>query len=49
MACERYLNSIHESIDGTIGSIRRAELENAIFFHQFAGQSAGAQMRRRPA
>lgn len=27
MACERYLNSIHESIDGTIGSIRRAELE----------------------
>ena len=27
MACDRYLNSIHESIDGTIGSIRRAELE----------------------
>src|SRR4051812_47633680 len=27
MACERYLNSIHESIDGTIGSIRRAGLE----------------------
>ena len=27
MACQRYLNSIHESIDGTIGSIRRAELE----------------------
>src|SRR5918996_5715014 len=27
MACEQYLNSIHESIDGTIGSIRRAELE----------------------
>jgi anti-sigma factor RsiW len=27
MACEKYLNSIHESVDGTIGSIRRAELE----------------------
>jgi len=27
MTCERYLNSIHEAIDGTIGSIRRAELE----------------------
>ena len=27
MACERYLNSIQESVDGTIGSIRRAELE----------------------
>jgi anti-sigma factor RsiW len=27
MACEQYLNSIHETVDGTIGSIRRAELE----------------------
>ena len=27
MACEKYLNSIHETVDGTIGSIRRAELE----------------------
>jgi anti-sigma factor RsiW len=27
MACQQYLNSIHESVDGTIGSIRRAELE----------------------
>ena len=27
MACERYLNAIHELIDGTLGPIRRAELE----------------------
>ena len=27
MACTQYLNSIHEAVDGTIGSIRRAELE----------------------
>jgi anti-sigma factor RsiW len=27
MACPQYLNSIHEAVDGTIGSIRRAELE----------------------
>jgi anti-sigma factor RsiW len=27
MACEKYLNSIHERVDGTIGAIRRAELE----------------------
>ena len=27
MGCDRYLNSIHERVDGTIGSIRRAELE----------------------
>jgi hypothetical protein len=27
MACEKYLNSIQERVDGTIGSIRRAELE----------------------
>ena len=27
MAGEKYLNSIHERVDGTIGSIRRAELE----------------------
>ena len=27
MACPRYLNSIQEAVDGTIGSIRRAELE----------------------
>jgi len=27
MACERYLNSIHEAVDGTLGSIRRTELE----------------------
>ena len=27
MACEKYLSSIHERVDGTIGSIRRAELE----------------------
>jgi len=27
MACEQYLNSIHETVDGTIGSIRRAELD----------------------
>jgi anti-sigma factor RsiW len=27
MACEKYLNSIHDRVDGTIGSIRRAELE----------------------
>src|SRR4029453_15748458 len=27
MACNKYLNSIHERVDGTIGSIRRAELE----------------------
>jgi anti-sigma factor RsiW len=27
MACQQYLNSIHEAVDGTIGSIRRAELE----------------------
>jgi anti-sigma factor RsiW len=27
MACPQYLNSIHEAIDGTIGAIRRAELE----------------------
>ena len=27
MACERFLNSIQEAADGTIGSIRRAELE----------------------
>jgi anti-sigma factor RsiW len=26
-ACERYLNAIHELIDGTLGPIRRAELE----------------------
>ena len=25
--CDKYLNSIHETVDGTIGSIRRAELE----------------------
>lgn len=25
--CPQYLNSIHEAVDGTIGSIRRAELE----------------------
>jgi anti-sigma factor RsiW len=27
MVCAKYLNSIHETVDGTIGSIRRAELE----------------------
>jgi anti-sigma factor RsiW len=27
MACQQYLNSIHELVDGTIGAIRRAELE----------------------
>ena len=27
MACSKYLNSIQELVDGTIGSIRRAELE----------------------
>jgi len=27
MACPQYLNSIQEAVDGTIGSIRRAELE----------------------
>jgi hypothetical protein len=27
MACDKYLNSIQERVDGTIGSIRRAELE----------------------
>ena len=27
MACERFLNAIHELIDGTLGPIRRAELE----------------------
>jgi anti-sigma factor RsiW len=26
-ACERYLNAIHELVDGTLGPIRRAELE----------------------
>ena len=26
-ACERYLNAIHERVDGTLGPIRRAELE----------------------
>ncbi len=27
MSCQQYLNSIHDQVDGTIGSIRRAELE----------------------
>jgi hypothetical protein len=27
MTCGQYLNSIHEAVDGTIGAIRRAELE----------------------
>jgi hypothetical protein len=27
MSCPQYRNSIHEAVDGTIGSIRRAELE----------------------
>jgi anti-sigma factor RsiW len=27
MSCQQYLNSIHELVDGTIGAIRRAELE----------------------
>jgi anti-sigma factor RsiW len=27
MACERYLNAIHELIDGTLGPLRRTELE----------------------
>ena len=27
MACQQYLNSVHELVDGTIGAIRRAELE----------------------
>ena len=27
MACPQYLNSIHQAVDGTIGAIRRAELE----------------------
>lgn len=27
MGCQQFLNSIHEMVDGTIGSIRRAELE----------------------
>jgi len=27
MACERYLNAIQEAVDGTLGSIRHAELE----------------------
>jgi anti-sigma factor RsiW len=27
MACDRFLNAIHELIDGTLGPIRRAELE----------------------
>ena len=27
MACEQYVNSIHDMVDGTIGSIRRSELE----------------------
>ena len=27
MSCPQYLNSIHEAVDGTIGAIRRAELE----------------------
>ena len=26
-ACERYLNAVHELVDGTLGPIRRAELE----------------------
>lgn len=26
-ACDRYLNAIHERVDGTLGPIRRAELE----------------------
>ena len=26
-ACDRYLNAIHELVDGTLGPIRRAELE----------------------
>ena len=26
-ACERYLNAIHELVDGTLGPLRRAELE----------------------
>jgi anti-sigma factor RsiW len=27
MSCQQYLNSIHELVDGTVGAIRRAELE----------------------
>lgn len=27
MACQRYLNAIHELVDGTLGPLRRAELE----------------------
>src|SRR5687768_9656003 len=27
MACERYLNAINELVDGTLGPLRRAELE----------------------
>jgi anti-sigma factor RsiW len=27
MACDRYLNAIHELVDGTLGPLRRAELE----------------------
>ena len=27
MACSKYLNSIQERVDGTIGAIRRAELD----------------------
>jgi anti-sigma factor RsiW len=27
MACERYIERIHEAVDGALGSIRRAELE----------------------
>jgi anti-sigma factor RsiW len=27
MACERYLNAIHELVDGTLGPLRRTELE----------------------
>jgi len=27
MACERYIDRIHEAVDGTLGSIRRADLE----------------------
>jgi anti-sigma factor RsiW len=30
MACQQYLNSIHELVDGTIGAIRRAELEQHV-------------------
>lgn len=27
MACERYIDRIHDAVDGTLGSIRRADLE----------------------